>query len=111
MVIDGVLKLYEKITDPSLLIRRINITACNVVPESEAKKMVEFNQISLFDDHVKAEAVNEKLEEDLKKEHNVQQAILKIQKKYGKNAVLKGVSLEEGATGRERNEQIGGHKA
>ncbi len=111
MVIDGVLKLYEKITDPSLLIRRINITACNVVPESEAKKMVEFNQISLFDDHAKAEAVNEKLEEDLKKEHNVQQAILKIQKKYGKNAVLKGVSLEEGATGRERNEQIGGHKA
>ncbi len=111
MVIDGVLKLYERITDPSLLIRRINITACNVVPESEAKKMVEFNQISLFDDHVKAEAVNEKLEEDLKKEHNVQQAILKIQKKYGKNAVLKGVSLEEGATGRERNEQIGGHKA
>jgi len=111
MVIDGVLKLYEKITDPSLLIRRINITACNVVPESEAKKMVEFNQISLFDDHVKAEAVNEKLEEDLKKEHNVQQAILKIQKKFGKNAVLKGVSLEEGATGRERNEQIGGHKA
>lgn len=111
MVIDGVLKLYERITDPSLLIRRINITACNVVPESEAKKMVEFNQISLFDDHAKAEAVNEKLEEDLKKEHNVQQAILKIQKKYGKNAVLKGVSLEEGATGRERNEQIGGHKA
>ena len=111
MVIDGVLKLYEKITDPSLLIRRINITACNVVPESEAKKMVEFNQISLFDDHAKAEAVNEKLEEDLKKEHNVQQAILKIQKKYGKNAVLKGVSLEEGATGRERNVQIGGHKA
>ncbi len=111
MVIDGVLKLYEKITDPSLLIRRINITACNVVPESEAKKMVEFNQISLFDDHAKAEAVNVKLEEDLKKEHNVQQAILKIQKKYGKNAVLKGVSLEEGATGRERNEQIGGHKA
>ena len=111
MVIDGVLKLYERITDPSLLIRRINITACNVVPESEAKKMVEFNQISLFDDHAKAAAVNEKLEEDLKKEHNVQQAILKIQKKYGKNAVLKGVSLEEGATGRERNEQIGGHKA
>ncbi len=111
MVIDGVLKLYERITDPSLLIRRINITACNVVPESEAKKMLEFNQISLFDDHAKAEAVNEKLEEDLKKEHNVQQAILKIQKKYGKNAVLKGVSLEEGATGRERNEQIGGHKA
>ena len=111
MVIDGVLKLYERITDPSLLIRRINITACNVVPESEAKKMVEFNQISLFDDHAKAEAVNEKLEEDLKKEHNVQQAILKIQKKYGKNVVLKGVSLEEGATGRERNEQIGGHKA
>lgn len=111
MIIDEVLKLYERITDPSLSVRRINITALNVISEDKAADMVEFGQISLFDDHEAVQKKNEKLEEDLKKEHSVQQAILKIQKKYGKNSVLKGVSLEEGATGRQRNEQIGGHKA
>lgn len=111
MIIDAVLKLYERITDPSLAIRRINITACNVLPEDTVSGMVEFSQISLFGNHEREEKKNEKLEEDLKKEHSVQKAILTIQKKYGKNAILKGVSLEEGATGKERNEQIGGHKA
>lgn len=111
LVIDEVMKLYERITDPSLLIRRITITACNVIDEDHAKQMVEFDRVSLFDDFSAVEEQNEKLEEDLKKEHNMQKAILTIQKKYGKNSVLKGVSLREGATGRERNKQIGGHKA
>lgn len=111
MIIDEVLKLYERITDASLPVRRITITALDVIPEEKAAGAVEYGQISLFDDHEASARINEQQEEDLKKEHSVQQAILAIQKKYGKNSVLKGVSLEEGATGKERNEQIGGHKA
>ena len=85
--------LYEKITDPSLLIRKINVTAINVKP-------AEMRQGSLFDE-----------EDNNIKEENLQKVRLEIMKKFGKNALLKGTNLTEGATAIERNSQIGGHKA
>ena len=91
---DPVLKLYDRIIDPSLLIRRITITANRIVPD------LGFCQTDLFTDTKK-----------LEQEKKLQEAVLSIKKKFGKNSILKGTSLEEGATMRERNGQIGGHKA
>ncbi len=106
LIVDAVLALYDEIVDRNLLIRRINITANHVVDEGSARKEQTYEQLSLFDDFTK----KEQTEEEFSKEHSMQEALLSIKKKYGKNAVLKGTSFEEGATGRERNMQIGGHK-
>ena len=92
--------LYLRIVDRRLAIRRLYITACSVISESEAR-----NDRDLFDDEDGTE------EREEAREHRLQQASLSIKRKYGKNAILKGISYEEGATGRERNMQIGGHKA
>lgn len=105
-------KLYDRLVDKSLLIRRLNITAEHVVIEGcEPKKTEEYQQMDMFADR-SAEEAQEKAEQDeLDKERRLQQATLTIKKKYGKNAILKGMNLKEGATAKERNRQIGGHKA
>lgn len=106
--------LFERIADPALLVRRINVTVCHVCEESKAKQETTFEQLELFRDYgVQSEKQKEDAarEERLQREKKMQQAVLHIQKRYGKNAVLKGTDLEEGATTRQRNEQIGGHKA
>ena len=108
LIIAEVMKLYERITDPSLFIRNISVTACNVTPEDLAAQTVFCEQISLF---APAEENPQTSDEEHEKEHNVQMAILKIRERYGKNSVLKGTSLQEGSTARERSGQIGGHKA
>ena len=90
-----------------LLIRRVYITATHVIPEKEAKEGKAYEQLSLFTDFEKEEMEKQKLE----KERKMQEAMLSIKKRFGKNAVLKGMNLEEGATAKERNNQIGGHKA
>lgn len=103
LITNGVLKLYDSIVNPDLLIRRVNIAATRLktgIP-NEA-----FEQLSLFDDN-KAKVSDKTLE----KEKKAQESILKIKQKYGKNAIMKGINLEEGATMKERNAQIGGHKA
>lgn len=104
-------KLYRKITDPHLLIRRINIVAAKVISQNQTVKTPDFLQTDLFKapDLLQKEA--EAAEESRQKEEKMQAAILKIKKKYGKNAILRGMNLEEGATAKERNRQIGGHKA
>lgn len=94
-VMDEVLKVYDRIIDSDLLVRRINITAMNTVEETKV-------QPGLFD------GIEEEINE---KEKKIQDAVLMIQKKFGKNAMLKGHNLEEGATTIDRNSQIGGHKA
>lgn len=109
IIIDKTLSLMEKICDVSLNVRRINITACRVIKEEEARKIKQNQvmQLSLFDD-----LEQEKEEEDeLEKEKKAQDTILEIRKRFGKNAILRGVNLKEGATSIERNKQIGGHKA
>ena len=88
-----------------LLIRRITLVIGHVLPEEKAQEPV-YEQMDLFTDY---EAL-EKEEKTLEKERALQEAMLKIKNKYGKNAILKGLNFEEGATGRDRNRQVGGHK-
>lgn len=111
LMIDAVMKLYEKIVNPKLLIRRIGVTAINVIPASRAKDRVQIEQFDLFSDLKKTDDSLKAENEALEKEKHVQEALLEIRARYGKNAVIKGTSMKEGATGRERNRQIGGHKA
>lgn len=108
-IMDAVMKLFDRIVDPLLLVRRINITANHVVKEEAAGQEC-YEQLSLFDAPLDG-AEQESRQEVRNKERRMQQAVLDIQKKYGKNAILKGMNLEEGATTMERNRQIGGHKA
>lgn len=92
-IMDAVLSLYDRIIDRNLLIRRVNVSANNLVPEA-------YEQFDLFTDPIARE-----------KERKLQMAMLDIKKKFGKNAILKGTNLEEGSTTIERNNQIGGHRA
>ena len=104
-------ELYDRIINPDLLVRRVNVCAANVVTEKEAQHKSNFEQMDLFTDYLLLEKEREEEKKELEKEKKIQHAILDIQKKYGKNALLKGMNLEEGATTRDRNGQIGGHKA
>ena len=96
-IIEAVTTVYDKIVDRNLLVRRMYVVANNVVPEGSEQTC----QMSLFDEHP---------EQD-ERERRRQEAILKIKKKFGKNAILRGLNFEEGATQKDRNSQVGGHKA
>lgn len=111
LIIDAVVNLFDSIVDKNLLVRRITVTANRVVPESMVKKKEEFVQLDLFTDFDELQEKRAKEEADLEKEKNMQKALLDIKKRYGKNAVLKGMNYLDGATGKDRNDQIGGHKA
>lgn len=104
-------ELYDRIINKHLLVRRITLTANRVVVENSVKKQDIFEQMDLFTDYAKREAEEKKEQQELEKEKKLQRAMLDIKKKYGKNAVLKGMNLQEGATARNRNGQIGGHRA
>ena len=104
-------ELYDRIVNQDLLVRRITITANHVILESEKKEKQLFEQLDLFTDYGAMEKQREEEKVELEKEKKMQQAMLSIKKKFGKNAILKGMNLEEGAMARQRNEQIGGHKA
>lgn len=103
-IVQAMTRLFDRIVNPSLLIRRMNITANHVVSEDCALSR-QTQQLSLFDREETLQQAQRS------RERRQQQAILDIQKKYGKNALLKGMNLRQGATGRDRNNQIGGHKA
>lgn len=103
--------IFDHISDPLLTIRRINVTACNVIPRIQAEKIEVNEQLNLFVDYEKADINKAQRNQQMIKEQSVQETLLQIQHKYGKNAILKGMNLEEGATTKQRNEQIGGHKA
>ena len=104
-------QLYDSIVDSNLLIRRLNITACRVLTESGAPVPELTEQLDLFSDYDAQARKFQEEEADTQREKRRQQALLTIKKKYGKNAILKGMNLEEGATAKDRNAQIGGHKA
>lgn len=109
---DAAGELFDRITDKSLLIRRLNITATHVIDEASAPSAKgNFEQLDLFTDYAALDAKRKQEDEELAREKKVQQAMLTIKKKFGKNAILKGMNLSEGATAKDRNEQIGGHKA
>ena len=107
----AVTELFDRIVDADLLVRRITMAATHVIPETEIPEKEQFEQLDLFTDYAARSRQRAREEEELDRERSVQEAMLAIKKKYGKNAVLKGMNLQEGATARDRNRQIGGHKA
>ena len=112
VITQAVKDLYVKIVNPNLLIRRINLTVNHVVSEENAASLTPPpEQLDLFTDYEEKARDEEEKAEELAKERKVQEALLGIKEKYGKNAILKGLNFEEGATAKERNQQIGGHKA
>ena len=108
---ETVLKLYDTIIDQNLLVRRLSLTANHVVPEGSEPTRKKPQQLDLFTDYEALEKKEQEEKAALDKEKKMQQAMLQIKKKFGKNAILKGMNLLDGATAKERNEQIGGHKA
>ena len=111
LISDAVMELFDRIVNPNLLIRRINLTANHVTDEDTASRNPVPVQYDLFTDFEAEEKKNAEEKEKLDKERKMQTAILKIKKQFGRNAILKGLNFEEGATAKERNKQIGGHKA
>jgi len=111
LIMEAVMELYDKIVDPDLLVRRMSVCANHVVRESQVKRSKDFEQLDLFTDYSLLEAERAKEEEELAREKRMQEAVISIKNKYGKNAILKGMNLVDGATSIERNGQIGGHKA
>ena len=110
VLIDSIEELYNKIVNKKLLIRKINISANNLTNENHAKEEKRVEQFSLFTDYKKLDEQNQKEKEREKEENKIQHTILDIKKKYGKNAILKGMNYLEDATTKERNNQIGGHR-
>ena len=106
-ITEAVMELFDRIVDPALLVRRLNIVACHVLPETAVVPSGLGQQLDLF---AKPEDTSGK-EEQRRRERCRQRAVIDIRRRYGKNAILKGMNLEEGATARDRNRQIGGHKA
>ena len=104
---DATMQLYERVINKELLTRRINVTANNVINVLDVEKKKAFEQIDLFTDYHQKEF--EQQEE--KKERNLQKAMIDIKGKYGKNAIIKGMNLQEKGTTIERNNQVGGHRA
>ena len=109
IIIDTAVALFERLVDPELLVRRLNITAGNVVDEVKDKAEKIPQQLDLFTDYASLQRRKEEEDKLLAKERRMQEAVLRIKKAFGKNTILKGLDFEEGATARERNEQIGGH--
>ena len=108
-LLKAVTALYDRIVDPNLLIRRLSLSANRLREEASVPRREEPAQLDLFTDYA-AKAEQDQAEAAARaKERKLQEAMLGIKKKYGKNAILKGMNLEEGATARERNQTIGGH--
>ena len=110
-IMDAVSGLYDRIINKNLLIRKINLVANHVTDEKNYNAKPQFEQMNLFTDYNVSDKEKEVEQNELKKEKQIQKAMLSIKKKYGKNAVLRGMNFEEGATAKDRNNQIGGHKA
>ena len=112
MIIEKMTELFEEITDPSLLVRRVTVVANTVVSEKKAQNAEKnsYRQLTIFDSPEDEQEEKERKLLD-EKEHSLQEAMLKIKRKYGKNAILRGTNFEEGAMTIERNAQVGGHKA
>jgi DNA polymerase V len=111
LIIDAVTELFERIVNKDLLIRRLNLTVNHVVSEESVTRDAVPEQLDLFTDYEALEQKRQKEKAALDKERRMQEAQLKIKQRFGKNAILRGLNFDEGATARERNKQIGGHKA
>ena len=110
-ILQAVTALFERVVDPLLLVRRMNLVANHVIYEVDLPEEKEVEQLDLFTDYSAREEQEKQEEAEQQRERRRQQALLSIKKKFGKNAIMKGMNLEEGATAKERNATIGGHKA
>ncbi len=110
IITEKVMELYDRIVDPQLTVRRMYVVANHVINENNIGAL-QPEQLDFYTDYEALEKQKAKEEEMLMREKSMQKALLGIKKKYGKNSVLKGMNLEEGATTIERNGQVGGHKA
>ena len=110
-ILQAVTTLFERVVDPLLLVRRMNLVANHVVYEAELPKENTVEQLDLFTDYAAREEREKQEAAEQQRERRRQEALLSIKKKFGKNAIMKGMNLEEGATAKERNATIGGHKA
>ena len=111
LIVDATMKLYDEIINKKLLVRRINISANRLIPESEASENTAPEQLDIFTDYEEVERQKEAAEAEFEREKRLQNTIISLKKKFGKNTILKGMNFEEGATAKDRNQQIGGHKA
>ena len=113
LIMDGATELFDRCVNPDLLIRRLNLTTNHVVSEASVSAQNSTpQQLDLFTDYEALEKQQQQEEQaKLDKERRMQEAQLRIKKRFGKNAILRGLNFEEGATAKERNKQIGGHKA
>lgn len=110
-ILDAVTELFDRIVDKRLLVRRVNLVACRVLDEDAAREKDSCEQLDFFSITESAQQQAAAEEKELERERRRQQAMLAIKKKFGKNAIIKGMDLQEGATAMERNAQIGGHRA
>lgn len=110
-LMDAATVLFDRIIDPNLLVRRMYLVANHVIPESDAPQPARCEQLDLFTDYAAEQERRRAEQAALERERKLQQAALAIKSKYGKNALLKGMNLEKGATAIERNGKIGGHNA
>ena len=111
LILEAVSDLFDRVVDKNLLARRVNVTANHVIPESSVSKAAAFEQLDLFTDYEAVRARQAEEDAETQREKKIQKAVISIKKKHGKNAILKGMNLEEGATTVDRNNQIGGHRA
>lgn len=111
LMTDAATALFDRIVNRKLLVRRLSLSANRIVSASSVSVGETYEQMNLFTDYEALQKEREEKERILEREQKMQKAVLEIQKKFGKNAILKGINLEEGATAVERNQQIGGHKA
>ena len=110
LIIQAALELFDRIVNPDLLVRRLYLTANHVLTEKDVPENSSGQQLSLFS-YAENQAQQEAREAELLREKKMQEAVLEIKRKFGKNAILKGMNLVEGATAKDRNGRIGGHKA
>ena len=111
LIMQAVMDLFDKIVNPKLLVRRVNISANHVIAESDVHQSQTFEQLDMFTDYEELEKKQEQEKKELEKERAIQETTIKLRNRFGKNAILKGTNLREGATTKDRNNQIGGHKA
>ena len=110
-IMEAAAAIYDRIVDSSLLVRRFYLALMHLLPQEEVGQEPEAEQLDLFTDYEEQEKKRKAEEAALEKERRRQQAILAIRDKYGKNAIVKGLNMQEGATAMERNKQVGGHRA
>ena len=111
LIVGAAMELFDRIIDSRMTVRRITIVASHVVSERNISSASPPEQLDLFTDYEAVDRQREAEEKELERERRQQQALLTIRRRFGKNAILKGLNYQEGATTKDRNQQIGGHKA